>query len=139
MTPESRLSQLRELVDQLDRLVPREGAKLRIPADRDGKTTVGTPQGYLRLGIELLRAGLEPLEPGEKSDIPCLPLCIEYLLTADSETPFELCEVADDADRLPPRARKLGAVGQLMAALLAVIALGVVGLGAAAVVSWLFH
>jgi len=127
----------RELVDQLDGLVPKEGARLRIPADPDGSTTIGTQRGYLRLGIEFLRAGLEPLEPGENA--PYLPLSIEYLVTADSETPFDLCEVVDDPDRLPPRVRRLGPFGQLMAALFAVIVLGVAVLGAMAVVSRLFH
>ena len=132
-------AELRELVDQLDGLVPKEGAKLRIPADPDGHTTIGTQRGYLRLGIELLRAGLDPLEPGERNNIPYLPLSIEYLVTADSETPFDLCEVVDDPERLPPRVRKLGPVGQLMATLFGVIALGLVVLGAAAAVSWLVH
>ena len=69
MTLESRPSELRELVDQLDGLVPKEGAKLRIPASPDGTTTIGTQRGYLRLGIEFLRAGLEPLEPGERTTL----------------------------------------------------------------------
>jgi hypothetical protein len=127
------------LVDQLDGLVPKEGAKLRMPADPDGNTTVGTQRGYLRLGIELLRAGLDPLEPGDKNDTPYLPLSIEYLFTADSETPFDLCGVVDDPDRLPPRVQRLGPFGQLMAALFAVVALGLVVLGAMAVVSRLIH
>ena len=139
MTVESRPSELRELVDRLDGLVPKEGAKLRIPANADGTTTIGTQRGYLRLGIEFLRAGLEPPEPGEKNGTPYLPLSIEYLVTADSETPFDLCEVVDDPDRLPPRVRRLGPFGQLMAALCAVIVCGLVVLGAMAVLSRLFH
>jgi hypothetical protein len=136
---ESRLLELRELVDQLDGLVPRDGARLRIPADADGNTTIGTQLGYLRLGVEFLRAGLGPLEPGEKNGTPYLPLSIEYLVTADSEAPFDLCEVVDDPDRLPPRVRRLGPFGQLMAALFAVVVVGLVILGAVAVVSWLTH
>ena len=136
---ETELAEIRALVDRLDALVPKEGARLQIPSDADGNTTLGTQRGYLRLGIELLRAGLGPLEPGERHAIPYLPLSIEYLLTPDSQAPFDLCEVVGDPDRLTPRVHKLGAFGQLMAALFAVIALGLVLLGAAAVVSWLFH
>ncbi len=139
MTPENRLAELRELVDRIDGLVSKEGAKLRIPADPDGKTTVGTQRGYLRLGIELLRAGLNPLEPGENDHTPYLPLELEYLVTPDSETPFDLCEVVDDPERLPPRVRKLGPFGQLLAAVVAVVALGLIVLGAIGVVSWILH
>jgi hypothetical protein len=135
---ESGLPELRDLVDRLDRLVPKEGARLRMPADADGNTTAGTQRGYLRLGVELLRAGLDPTDPvpGERVHVP---LVIEYLMTSDSQPPFEVCELAEDPDHLPPRARKLGAVGQLMAALMAVVVLGLIGLGAAAVLSWMMR
>lgn len=135
---ESRLPELRELVDQLDRLVPKEGARLRIPADAGGNTA-GTQRGYLRLGIEMLRAAAAPVEAGEAYDRPHLPLAIDYLMTADSESPFEVCEVVDDPDRLPARVQKLGPVGQLMSALIAVVVLGLIGLGAAAMLSWIFR
>jgi hypothetical protein len=128
---ESSLPELRALVDQLDRLVPKEGARLRIPTDTDGNTA-GTQRGYLRLGIEMLRAALA-VETGDHR--PYLPLAIDYLMTTDSGTPFEVCEIVDDPDRLPAPERKLGALGQLMAALIAVVVLGLIGLGAAAILS----
>ena len=129
------MTDLRELVDELDRLVPREGAKLKMPADADGNTTVGTQQGYLRLGVELLRAGLSPID-GPPSEIPRIPLDITYLLTPDSRTPFELCEIVERVEELRP-ARKLGALGQLLAAVVAVVVIGLVLIGAGAVISWL--
>ena len=135
---ESHFPELRELVDQLDRLVPKEGARLRMRGDAEG-TTAGTQRGYLRLGIEMLRAGLAPVEAGQADHRPQIPLAIDYLMTADSESPFEVCEVVDDPDNLPPPVRKLGAVGQLMAALIAVAVLGLIGLGAAAMLSWILR
>jgi hypothetical protein len=136
---ENHLPELRELANQLDRLVPREGAKLRLPSDPDGSTTAGTQRGYLRLAIELLRAGLQPLERGDEHDVPHIPLDIDYLLTPDSTSPFDLCEVVDDVERLPPRVQKLHPLGQLIAALLAVAVVGLIIVGAAAILSWLFH
>jgi hypothetical protein len=133
-TMESRLPELRELVDQLDRLVPKEGARLRLRADGEG-TAAGTQRGYLRLGIEMLRAALAPVDTGTADHRPHLPLTIDYLMTPDSVTPFEVCEIVDDPDRLPAPERKLGALGQLMAALIAVVVLGLIGLGAAAMLS----
>jgi hypothetical protein len=135
---ENRLPELRELVGQLDRLVPREGAKLRIPNDPDGNTTIGTQRGYLRLGIEFLRAGLAPTA-GSDREVPRIPLDVEYLLTQDSDAPFDRCEVHDDVERLPPRARKLGPLGQLLAALVAVAVVGLILMGAAAALAWMFH
>jgi hypothetical protein len=128
-----------ELVEQLDRLITREGARLRIPGDADGSTTVGTQQGYLRLGVEFLRAGLAPRAAGDVHDIPHVPLDVAYLLTADSRAPFELCELVDEVEPLPPRRGALGALGQLLAAMVAVLVLGLVVVGALAVLSRIFR
>jgi hypothetical protein len=136
---ESGLPELRDLVDRLDRLVPKEGARLRMPADADGNTTAGTQRGYLRLGVELLRAGLNPADPGGAGERAHVPLDVDYVMTSDSRPPFEVCEIVDDPDHLPARARKLGPAGQLMAALIAVVVLGLIGLGAAAVLSWMMR
>ena len=131
---------LDDLVDQLDRAIPREGATLRIPGDADGTTTVGTQQGYLRLGVEFLKAGLRPQALGDSHDIPHVPLEIGYLLTKDSSAPFDMCELVD---QMPPAVRRssegLGAFGQLLAAVLAVIAIGLIVIGALAVFSRIFH
>ncbi len=136
---ENDLPELRELANHLDRLIPKEGAKLRLPSEPDGHTTAGTQRGYLRLAVELLRAGLQPLERGEKHDLPHLPLDIDYLLTPESGSPFDLCEVVEDWEQLPPRVQKLGPFGQLIAALLAVAVVGLMIVGAAAILSLVFH
>jgi hypothetical protein len=131
------LREIRELVEELDRLIPKQGAKLKIPADPDGNTTIGTQRGYLRLGVEFLRAGLCPT-PVAEPEIPRIPLDIEYLLTPDSDTPFDLCEVDEEVEQLPARSKKLGPLGQLIAALLGVAVVGLVIVGAVATLSWLF-
>jgi hypothetical protein len=136
---EKSLPELRDLVEQMDRLVSKEGAKLRIPGDPDGNTTIGTQRGYLRLGVEFLRAGLAPTATAAERDIPHIPLDIGYLLTPDSETPFDLCEVDEDVERLPPRSRKLGPLGQLLAALVAVAVVGLILVGAVALLVWMFR
>jgi hypothetical protein len=136
--PSGALAELRRLVDQLDTLVPKEEARLRIPSDPDGHETTGTRRGYLRLGIEFLRAGLAPTT-ANGGGAAHLPLEIDYLLTPDSATPFEVCEVDADVEGLPPRARKLGAVGQLLAALAAVSIVGLILVGAAAVLARMFR
>lgn len=136
---ENELQELGEIVDRLDLLIPRDGATLRIPGDPDGNTTVGTQQGYLRLGVELLKAGLHPQALGDAHDIPHLPVDAGYLLAPGSKSPFELCELVDEVPPLPARSGALGALGQLFAAVLAVIAVGLIVIGALAVFSRIFN
>jgi hypothetical protein len=130
--------ELRELVEELDRLVPKEGAKLKIPADPGGHATIGTQRGYLRLGVEMLRAGLAPIGASELESAR-IPLDIDYLLTPDSQPPFDRCEIDEEVDRLPPRSKTLGPLGQLLAALVTVAALGLIVIAAGIFLSWLFH
>ncbi|MGE0455908.1 MAG: hypothetical protein AB7O37_19505 [Vicinamibacteria bacterium] len=56
----------------------------------------------------------------------------------DSEAPFELREIDDEAEGEPPRGEGLGAAGQLIAALGISAVLGLLIVGALAVLSWLF-
>ncbi len=139
MANETENPDLRDLVDALDRSIPKQGASLRIPGDADGNTTIGNQQGYLRLGVELLKAGLHPQALGDSHDIPHIPADVAYLLAPGSKSPFEMCELVDDVPPLPPRAGALGAIGQLLAAVLAVIAVGLIIIGALAVFSRIFH
>jgi hypothetical protein len=127
-----------DLVEDIDRLIPREGAKLKIPADPDGGSTAGTRLGYLRLGVELLRAGLSP--PVEAaSGAPRIPLDVDYLLTPDSDSPFDVCEIDEEIERRPPSPGKLGAIGQLMAGVGVAGVLVLLLLGLFAVLSRLFR
>lgn len=133
------LDELKTLVDALDRAIPRDRAHLRIPGDPDGNTTLGTQQGYLRLGVEFLKAGLDPRAVGESHDLPHIPLDVAYLLSPGSRSPFELCELVDEVPPQPWRTGALGALGQLFAAGVAVVAVGLVLIGTVAVLSWIFH
>jgi hypothetical protein len=50
---------VRGLVDELDQLVPREGTSVAVKIDRpDTCELLANRAGYLRLGIELMQAGL---------------------------------------------------------------------------------
>jgi hypothetical protein len=136
---ENQLEDLNTLVEALDRAISREGARLRIPGDPDGNETVGTQQGYLRLGVEFLKAGLKPRALGDSHDIPHIPLDIDYLLTPDSSAPFDFCELVQEVEVLPPVREDLGCLGQLAVAVAAVIGIGLLAIGAMAVLSWIFH
>jgi uncharacterized glyoxalase superfamily protein PhnB len=60
-------------------------------------------------------------------------------LTPESASRFDLGEVVEDSERLPSGGRELGPFGQLIAALLAVVVVGLIIVGAAALLSWMFH
>lgn len=129
--------ELRNLVERLDALLPREGAKLRIPGDADGTATLGTLNGYRRLGVELLRATSSPLPQGDREPAR-LPLDIQYLLIGDEASPFDLCEVDQQVEQRPAlKRRTLDPLGQLLAAAVVVVLLVLVLIGASAVLGWI--
>jgi hypothetical protein len=132
---QAREAELRELVDRLDRLIPKHGAHLTIPSDPDGRTTIGSRLGYLRLGVELLAAALRPLPSSELGPTRVEPK-IDYLLTEGSRAPFDLCEIDEAIISRPPVRSGLGAPGQLLSAVLAVGALVLLFIGASWVVGW---
>jgi 8-oxo-dGTP pyrophosphatase MutT (NUDIX family) len=122
--------ELRELVDRIDRVVPRDGAHLTMPAAPAGRTTIGSRRGYLRLGVELLAAALRPLSATQSAPDRIEPR-LDYLLTADSAAPFDLCEVDEAIASRPPVRTALGLLGQLLAGVLMVGALLAVFMGVA--------
>ncbi|HEV8254541.1 MAG TPA: hypothetical protein VGQ78_07295 [Vicinamibacteria bacterium] len=128
----TRETELRELVERLDRLIPKDGAHLSIPADADGNSTVGSRLGYLRFGVEFLAAALEP-RPGSDEEPTRIVPDLDYLLTDGSETPFDLCEVDEAIGSRPPVRTRLGPIGQLAAAILVIGALILIFIGGAVV------
>ncbi|HEY2946626.1 MAG TPA: hypothetical protein VGN09_29600 [Vicinamibacteria bacterium] len=134
---EAREAELQELVERLDRLVPKDGAHLTIPGEPHGRTTVGSRLGYLRFGIEFLAAALRPLAGTELEPARIEPE-IDYLLTQGSEAPFDLCEIDEAIGSRAPVRSGLGPFGQLAAGVLVVAALILIFVGGSVVLRWLF-
>ena len=130
-------AELQDLVDRLDQLVPKEGAHLTLPADAEGRTTAGNRVGYLRLGIELLRAALSPVPESDEAPARVVPQ-VEELLTEGSHPPFELCELDESIGSRPPAQSRLGALGQMSAGVGLVLILILAFIGAAVLWRWLF-
>jgi hypothetical protein len=130
-------AQVRELVGQLDRLVPRDGAHIMFPAAAGDRTTVGNRLGYLRLGIELLRAALDPAQgPG---DAPArIALNIGYLDAEGSAPPWDVCELDEAIISRPPVQSELGPLGQLVSGVLVVVLLILLFIGGAVLWRWIF-
>jgi hypothetical protein len=126
---------IRERVASLDHLVSRDGAHLTF-GDANGKTTVGNRAGYMRLGIELLSAALQPLGESE-TEPPRIEPKLDYLLTS-ARGPFTLCEIDESIVSRPPVASGLGLLGQLAAGVLVLVVIGFLLAGAAVVFRWIF-
>ena len=134
---DAREAELRELVARLDRLVPKDGAHLTIPADPDGVATIGNRLGYLRFGIEFLTAALHPW-PSCDAAPPRITPDLAHVLTEKSDAPFDLCELDESIGSRPPARTRFGAVGQLAAGVVLVLLAIVVLIGVALVWRWVF-
>jgi hypothetical protein len=85
-----RMEQLRRLVEELDRLVPREDACVRIdqfPANRAGGVFIGNLAGYMRFGIEFLKGALSETRTGLER--PSVAVDLKYLLSRQPIVGFD--------------------------------------------------
>ncbi|HEX7956355.1 MAG TPA: hypothetical protein VF508_05390, partial [Pyrinomonadaceae bacterium] len=92
------LEDIRRVVEGLDEAIPKEGARVglhRYGEDLDEAFVVANERGYLRLGVEFLKAGFAPHAPPEKSlgERPhMIYVDLDYLLTEDSDLHFDYFE-----------------------------------------------
>ena len=134
---EERELELQELADRLDRLVPRDGARLTIATGPEGNTTIGNRLGYLRFAIAFLGAALQPVPESEEGP-PRIAPELGSILTGDSRAPFELCELDESIVSRPPVRSGLGVLGQLGGGVAAVFAIILLLIGASVVWRWIF-
>lgn len=123
------------LIAKLDALVPRDRACVTLRqygGGPDESRVTANQRGYLRLGIEFLKAAFAPTnkENSLKADI-------RYLLTEDSDVGFDWFERREDLPLplKPGRRRRIVASAFALGCLVFVAVLAVVGL--IAVVRWL--
>ena len=93
------LSKLAPLVAELDQGVSKNGAVIRLVEPQrapDKSKIVGNRLGYLRLGVELLKAGLAP-EPADKAGEPFkIDVDLRYVIDPDSDVIFREFELRTD-------------------------------------------
>jgi hypothetical protein len=130
-----REAELRELIARLDRLVPRDGAHLTISSDSQSGTTIGNRLGYLRFGVEMLSAALDPLPGSDETPATIAPQ-LDGLLTEDSDSVFEVCEIDESIASRPPIVARLGPLGHVVAGVV-IVALAIL-LFVGAALAWRF-
>lgn len=87
---------IQELIEQLDAAVPRDGAAVLIPlygGGPDESYIVANQRGYLRMGIEFLKAAYTEPVPENRH---CLPTAFDELVLPDSDVQFGWLERRDD-------------------------------------------
>lgn len=132
------LAEIKRVVGELDKSIPKDNAKVSLQkygGDHDEAFIVATERGYLRLGVEFLKAGFAPYVPAEKflGKRPyAIEVEIDYLLTEDSDVHFDYFERSENVtvktyqeswmDRIIPIA--------ILGAIISILVLAVVGLAA---------
>ena len=124
--------QIKKLVADLDAAVPRAGARVHLSqygGGPDESKMVANQRGYLRLGIELLRAAFAPPSPQAQEQIQ---VDLRYLLTDDSTVAFDWFERREDLAATTRTERKPSRIipAILMLGLVAVVVLAMIGFGA---------
>jgi hypothetical protein len=86
---------LQKLIASLDESVPKEGARVLLTqygGGPDESQIVANQRGYLRLGIELLKAAYSAAPETDSSRPHVVYPDFDYLLTKDSTINFDWCE-----------------------------------------------
>ncbi len=90
---ETDLQRVSEIVAELDRTVSREGAKVQLKqygGGPDESKIIATRLGYLRLGVEFLKAAFARCK--SEKDPDAIDVDLKYLLTDDSTVGFDWFE-----------------------------------------------
>jgi len=131
---------IRRVIDELDAGVTKEDAQLLVyceDIDEQACELIGNRNGYLRAGIEMLKAGMVPMRAGDS----ITPITLDYLIRSDRSLHIKrLTREEDIQSALPPIRKnswKANAVGIGCLVLLVSFAIcGFIGVGQ--VFSWLF-
>lgn len=130
---------VQKLISELDAAVPKEGARVRLcqyGGGADESRVTATRQGYLRLGVEFLRAAYA----APSGDAPTqIRVDLDYLLTEDSDIGFDWFERVESLpgpDSTSSGSSFWAAVFGIAAGVCFLIFLLV---GFVTVIRWLFH
>lgn len=96
-------AQIEATIAALDAAVPKDDARVAIHQYGGGPdecTVVANERGYLRLGVEILKAAYGPPVPGNRTE--SVSVDIDYVLSEDSEVRFDWFERRDPAAPPPP-------------------------------------
>jgi hypothetical protein len=131
---------VRRLVEDLDRAVPRDGAKVRLKqygGGPDESKIVANRLGYLRLGLELMKGAFA--QPKKADDPSLVDVDIRYLLTRDSMMDLDWFERREDIPQGEKSPRlKGGRFARLTVFVLLLLCVVLLFIGCVTVLTWIF-
>ncbi len=92
--------EIKERIEQLDANIPKDGAKVFIEFEGGPCEVTANCAGYLRLGVEMLRAAVAPLETGQMFT----PITIDHL-TVDRSLKVRRFSRREDVEACVPTPR----------------------------------
>jgi hypothetical protein len=139
--PENEIRNLQDvetMVDQLNAMVPTDYTKVEMKiygGGPDESRIIATQRGYLRLGIEFMRAAFLPKNNANQPD--SIDLDLGYLISDDSDVSFDWFE---RVDRFPMPPQRESAGSRISGIIIALLIIGfcvcaVIGLGT--VIRWI--
>jgi|HubBroStandDraft_5_1064220.scaffolds.fasta_scaffold1143250_1 hypothetical protein len=132
-------SDIEERVNELDAAVTKNDAKLLIYYEEEGQSCefIGNRNGYLRAGIEMLRAAITPLGPNEF----ITPLDLNYLIGQRSLIVKRMIRREDVEAALPPLRNNSWKTNAIGIGCMGIVIFGVICafMGLDDVITWLFR
>jgi hypothetical protein len=133
-------SELQLRIDELDADLTKDAAQILVyceDIDQQSVELIGNRKGYLRAGVEMLKAAMVPMQPGDF----ITPIKIDYLIRSGrSLYVTRLTRQENVADALPPPRKntwKEKAIGVGCLALVLFL-VGCTFVGVGQVLSWIF-
>ncbi len=127
---------IQEIIKQLEDEIPREDAKVifeQYGGGPDESQIIANQRGYLRLGIEFLKAAFAERKPISKKGYDAIPVDLDYLIAENSTVGFDNFEITESFPtttykrKIYERLIPIGCVSIIgILALLALIGFGVV-------------
>ncbi len=117
-------SEIQERVNELDAGITKDDAKLLIYYEEEGQSCeiIGNRKGYLRAGVEMLKAAITPLGPNEF----ITPLDLNYLIGQRSLIVKRVIRQEDVEAALPPLQSKSWKTNAIGIGCLAIVIFGII-------------
>lgn len=127
-------TELQDIIWKLDAAVPKDGAKVKLAqygGGPDEGVIVANERGYLRLGVEFLKAAIAEQKKDENANEKAISIDLVYLITTDSTINFDWFERTEKipVDVHKPTVREKFIPIIMIAILITIIVLAAIGFG----------
>jgi hypothetical protein len=92
-------TELQDIISKLDTALPKDGAQVKLDqygGGPDEGVIVANERGYLRLGVEFLKAAFAEQKKDENGNEKAISIDLEYLITTNSAINFDWFERTEE-------------------------------------------